>query len=95
MRVSNLRQSTLLNNPSYLILAVCCSSNVQKRYRQGKMVDCYCGCDTKANRIKFAVAGTLYLLAMCAFSAATSSLLKCYKKIDWGAHHVAVSPCRD
>jgi hypothetical protein len=43
----------------------------------------------------FAVAGTLYLLGLCALSVVNLPFLKCYKKIDWGAHHVAVSPCRD
>lgn len=54
------------------------------------MVDCYCGCDSKANRIKFAVSGTLFFVGMALLLISPQIELGCYKRINFGPTRV---PC--
>jgi hypothetical protein len=48
------------------------------------MVECYCGCDTRANRIKFAVSGVLYVVGIALIMLMTPFTIHCFRKIDWG-----------
>lgn len=48
------------------------------------MVDCYCGCDTKGNRIKFFVSGVLLFLSMVFCFIAGSSANDCFSAEDIG-----------
>jgi hypothetical protein len=82
MLVCNLTQETPVCVPHILILAVWYSSNASL---QGTMVDCYCGCDTKANRMKFALSGALYLLGISALLLASLLSFVCLKRVDFGA----------